>query len=957
MNNWVRFLIIVFLMGCAGPNTQKPPASEVDFTASLLLDQNVSETAFENALGKVGSKYNVQFFLENFARLDSSNLPAGLCSSTLVRVNVTGANSDEALKYLGEAAAEVGSTDALADIDPRYGMGQADVSVTSSESQFAPQATSSLTGKGVRIAILDTGFGKSEIAFSQWSAFKSVIGQRNFTSADNEDYYDRYTLHEGLSYSYEGHGTPIAVLAGGSYGDFKGVAPEAEIMPIKVCSDDGKCLVSHVVQGICYALNNAPVDTNGQRRLSNLIINLSLGGDSPNKSLYEVLKFALENNVAVVTSAGNDGDGNSGTKDPIQYPAAFGVTLDGKDAVTEDGYEPLPGLIVVAALEQKNGSYAPASFSSQAPYVSLAAPGMDVKSGQAASVSFSDQFAGTSFATPQAAGALALLREGFPNIPLDSVADLDLKELLLNSAIPLTCTSCTPEMIGKGQLNVNTSPIIISEFAATSVYNGTATTLTWKIANVNNGGMECALDVQSDGTVDSTFSPCQETYSYDYLYPSFGTFKSTLSVRNGLGISTQRSIDVTVKSWSRQVSLSDRSEFVDVASNDKGNVYAVGNANASEYNTDAYVVKFDATGNEVWRYKFDSGDGDRAIAVASDATGVYVLGETAGTLGEEHSSYRPFSDIFLSKLSSQGEVLWTRQFGGNTSNYARDLAVGGRYKSYGAYIYVLSSMSSSDSVTGSGLYINVFFDDGTECFVTQPFPNFYGDGYGVEFTNEDPSYGYAKDRLRVVGHSSSSVDTDPDTTPGAFYLELYPVPPYCGSETEPITFDIVDALDLGSEGFSYATDVAVDKDGNAFITGTSLDQDSADGGDILVYKRDGSNPTRDWLLEIGLDNATASDIIVGASNYVYVAGTTEKSQYQAHGNLFLMKVAEDKTVVWQRRWVSSRPQEKFQANRLALVGNDVFVTGSAFYDPMTGQGQDTEEHGLILKVDGEGNLQ
>jgi hypothetical protein len=230
----------------------------------------------------------------------------------------------------------------------------------------------------------------------------------------------------------------------------KGVAPKAEIMPIKVCGDDGKCLVSHVVQGICYALNNAPIDDKGQRKLSNLVLNLSLGGDESNKSLYEVLKFALENNVAVVTSAGNEGDGNPATKDLIQYPAAFGAMLDGKDAVPEDGYDPLPGLIVVAALEQKNSSYVPASFSSQAPYVSIAASGVNVKSGQAASVSFSDQFAGTSFATPQIAGVMAQLRKLYPDEPV-----MELKKRLEQAAFPIEdCPAnvCTPEAVGVGML-------------------------------------------------------------------------------------------------------------------------------------------------------------------------------------------------------------------------------------------------------------------------------------------------------------------------------------------------------------------------------------------------------------------------------------------------------------------------------------------------------------------------
>jgi hypothetical protein len=929
-SSYFLFASLLFLVACGGPGGTESPTPSTDLALSLLLEQNTSEEAFKSSLSDVGTKYNVKFTLEEFVKLDSSTLASGFCNSNLARVQVSGAKEAQAVTYLTEAATSAGSENPIADIDPRYSMGQADVARSSSASEFSPQATSGLTGKGVRIAILDTGFGKSEIAFSQWSTFKSVIGQRNFTSADNEDYYDRYTQHEGLNYSYEGHGTPIAVLAGGSYGEFKGVAPEAEIMPIKVCGDDGKCLVSHVVQGICYALNNAPIDANGQRKLSNLVINLSLGGDRPSKSLYEVLKFALENNVAVVTSAGNDGDGNSATKDPLQYPAAFGVTLDGKDAVPEDGYTPLPGLIVVAALEQKNGSYVPAPFSSQASYVSLAAPGVSVKSGQAASVSFSDQFAGTSFATPQVAGALALLREGFPNLPLDSVSDLDLKELLLDSATLLACDGCTPEAVGKGQLNVNTSPIIVSEFVATSVYNGTATTLTWEIANANDGGVECALDIQSDGTVDSVFSPCQETYSFDYLYPSFGTFKSTLSVRNSLGISTQRSIDVIIKSWSRQDALR---EFIDTATDSKGNVYVGGNGYSDDdYSNsyDAWVLKFDAAGNEVWRYKFDSGEEDRVNAVATIEGNVYVLGQTAGKLGAELSGYEGFYDMFLGKLSTQGELIWIRQFGGNTDDYASDLAVGWRYKDFQELIYVLGQVSYGSDGEGSNLYIGVFRGDGTECSVTPPPADVFGQPESLKFTNGYTGY-YTEDRLYVAG--------------SGYFLELFPRS-YCGDDADPVTFEITDSLNI--EG---ASGVAVDADNNAYIVGSNE-------GEMFVYKRDASDAARDWKLVLEQGNqGTVSDVIVDSSNHLYVTGTTGNGEFVTYGTLFIKRIRLDRIIVWERQWAGSRDGEDARANRLAAADGSVFVAGSTFYDPSPDQLEDNETHGLILKVNANGDIQ
>ena len=106
-------------------------------------------------------------------------------------------------------------------------------------------------------------------------------------------------------------------------------------------------------------------------------------------------------------------------------------------------------------------------------------------------------------------------------------------------------------------------------------------------------------------------------------------------------------------------------------------VYAVGRTNGSldgpnKGNFDAFVRKYD--GGVVWAQQFGTRGFDRAVAVAADAAGnSYVAGDTNGALGFKIGN----SDGFLRKFGPTGTVAWTRQFGTVSSDVAYDVALDG----------------------------------------------------------------------------------------------------------------------------------------------------------------------------------------------------------------------------------------------------------------------------------------
>lgn len=201
-----------------------------------------------------------------------------------------------------------------------------------------------------------------------------------------------------------GHGTQVASLV-------LRVAPEAQIMPVRVCDSQGVCRASRVIQGICYALG-------GPRPL---VLNLSLGGDTPVEALEGLLRRALAEGVGVVAAGGNQGP-----RGPAHYPAAFD----------------LPGLLAVGALDAR--FQGPAAFSTWGPYLDLLAPGEGLAcrgpGGKEAVCR------GSSFAAPWVAGALALLMEERPGLPPRAY-----EELLKSWAKPLPYPE---EAVGAGALRL-----------------------------------------------------------------------------------------------------------------------------------------------------------------------------------------------------------------------------------------------------------------------------------------------------------------------------------------------------------------------------------------------------------------------------------------------------------------------------------------------------------------------
>jgi hypothetical protein len=186
--------------------------------------------------------------------------------------------------------------------------------------------------------------------------------------------------------------------------------------------------------------------------------------------------------------------------------------------------------------------------------------------------------------------------------------------------------------------------------------------------------------------------------------------------------------------WTRQFGGDDQrfySEVTSIAADTSG-VYAVGEfftgalpGQHANGGIDAYIRKYDSDGNELWTRQFGTWEFDRAWGVAVGATGVYVVGSTSGNLA---SPSLGCSDAFVRKYDPDGNELWTQQIGTEHCDYATDVDLGiGR-------VYVLAH--SYDQ----GVYGSLAFGldrDGNELWRNElpgEFPaGIAGDGSGAFF--------------------------------------------------------------------------------------------------------------------------------------------------------------------------------------------------------------------------------
>jgi subtilisin family serine protease len=282
-----------------------------------------------------------------------------------------------------------------------------------------------ITGKGVTVAVLDTGVDAGHPDLSD-----DVIAEQCFcTSSGGGGCCPNGTTQQsgaGAARDEHGHGTNIAGIISGRGGAApRGIAPDAKIVAVRVLDSNGTASgTAQTLSALDWILSSRPEVT---------VVNMSLtytafAGACDNAASYaqtfaQAIGSLRARGVLVIASSGNDG-----LSGQIGLPACLSRAI-GVGAVYDDNV----GTVSFGCTDATTAADQVACFSNSSTAVDLVAPGAAVTA--PAMGGGSATYKGTSQAAAVVSGAVALLREARPGWSPDQI-----EAALKDTGTPVTDT-------------------------------------------------------------------------------------------------------------------------------------------------------------------------------------------------------------------------------------------------------------------------------------------------------------------------------------------------------------------------------------------------------------------------------------------------------------------------------------------------------------------------------------
>lgn len=396
MGNWKRFaaVALVGLTGCATVPTTLAPQAPADAAALARRStpaRTVNVAMKSGSLRQWAQKKGLRV-VQEFPQLNAGTLAAPQGAEQLVAQ----LKGDPALRF-----ATVDRSFAL----PKPKRSRSSLRLLSTDPQIGKQYSLDVMqvkdawkvsrGAGVKIAVMDSGFD-----------YNHPDLKNNLLPGANPYYGVKGRLFAGPSGGE--HGTHVAGIIAAQANNnlgIAGVAPEAKLFPIKLWPDEdyervrgavdpfyteyvrslmntGEALNSALINGVLLA---------AEEKCDVLNMSLGIAGGDPNdhQLYYMAIDYVLKKGVTVLVAAGNERQEGSPANMLALHPGIIGVgATDSKDQI--------------------------APFSNRGQYVAVSAPGVQILSTVPATIqnaTFAYEYLdGTSMATPNVAGVVALLK-------------------------------------------------------------------------------------------------------------------------------------------------------------------------------------------------------------------------------------------------------------------------------------------------------------------------------------------------------------------------------------------------------------------------------------------------------------------------------------------------------------------------------------------------------------------
>ncbi|MBN2413989.1 SBBP repeat-containing protein [candidate division KSB1 bacterium] len=401
-------------------------------------------------------------------------------------------------------------------------------------------------------------------------------------------------------------------------------------------------------------------------------------------------------------------------------------------------------------------------------------------------------------------------------------------------------------------------------------------------------GQENSNDMPNDITFDNlgniyvTGQSMGTDSNYDYVtvkYDSSGV-EQWVKTYNGTGNGDDVAVSISVQN------KPDSTCYLYVSG------YSLGDVTANDFTT----IKYTSQGEEMWisRYNWQTDSDDIAKASTVDDSGnVYITGY------KHTGSYR---DIITVKYDSLGDHQWTARYNGPANKYDEADAI---IVDDEGNVYITGN--SGGERWGSSSYSDIitikYNSSGTEQWANR---------YDGPSNSLDDAYAILLDRdgnVYITGRSYQP-DSNGDyitikyTNYGSIRWKKY----YTGP----------------GKNFDRSNAIALDRSGNIFITGYSMDYDTDYDIVTVMYNASGTEKWIDRYNGPGNSDDSPTDFMVDSSGNVYV---TTSSQYSGNYNSTIVKYDHSGDVNWSAQY---NGQLNYGAMPNAIAADNqgnIYITG------------------------------
>lgn len=283
--------------------------------------------------------------------------------------------------------------------------------------------------------------------------------------------------------------------------------------------------------------------------------------------------------------------------------------------------------------------------------------------------------------------------------------------------------------------------------------------------------------------------------------------------------------------------------------------------------TDIFLSKLDRNGNFVWAKSMNGTNGEFGVSIGVDSSdNIYTTGLFFGTVdfdpdaGTFELISAGLGDIFVSKLNSNGNLVWAKSMGGSFDDQGIGIAIDSSGNVYTTGYFIVNA----DFDPGAGTFnltsagpANIFVSklDNSGNFVWAKSIGGTSDGFGLSIAVDSSRNVY------TTGYFQDTTDFDPGA--GVTNLTTSGLADIFISKLD-INGDFVWAKTIGGIGYDFGIGITMDTNDNLYTTGsfeetadfdpgpTTANLTSTGGGDIFITKLEG-NSNQNQVTQVTID--------------------------------------------------------------------------------------------------------